>query len=280
MEQKDGMLTVCATPVGNRQDMTPRALEALRQADMIAAEDTRHTGQLLSAFGIRGHMVPYHRHNRASREEELLTAMQNGAHVVLVSDAGTPCISDPGWELVAAAVEAGIRVTAVPGASALPLAVALSGFNMERFVFEGFLPRTGRERQERLREIAQEKRGVVIYESPHRIAATVEALAAMQPLRRAAVMRELTKMYEEVHHATLDELSALLHDAAPRGEFVLVLSPYEAPRDDEDPRALLEAYRESGVSRKEAVVQAAQRCALPRNTVYQMAMGMDWPPVR
>jgi 16S rRNA (cytidine1402-2'-O)-methyltransferase len=215
-----GRLVVCATPIGNLQDVTLRVLDALREADVVACEDTRHTRGLLDRHGIVAKLVSYHEHNERARAAELLTRIQAGAVVALVSDAGMPLISDPGFALVRGCIEAELPVEVLPGASAVLTALVASGIPAERWRFVGFLPRKAAERG-RLLERAEEV--LVAYESPRRLAATLEQLAGLHPDRRLAVCRELTKLHEEVRRGTAAELAEYYGENAPRGEVVLVV---------------------------------------------------------
>lgn len=233
-----GRIDVVATPIGNLADLSPRAREALAAADVIAAEDTRHTAGLLKLLGLQRPLVSLHEHNEAARREDLVARLRQGARVVLVSDAGTPLVSDPGYLLVRAANEAGIVVQAVPGPSAVLVALAVSGLPVERFCFEGFLPSRAAARRERLRSLAMESRTLVFFEAPHRIVETLEDLAAAFGATRAAcVARELTKVHESVYRGSLDQLLQIAREDAnfARGEITLVVagsSTAEALPDD------------------------------------------------
>ena len=233
-----GRIDVVATPIGNLADLSPRAREALAAADVVAAEDTRHTAGLLKLLGLQRPLVSLHEHNEAARREDLVARLRQGARVVLVSDAGTPLVSDPGYLLVRAAIEAGIVVQAVPGPSAVLVALAVSGLPVERFCFEGFLPSRAAARRERLRSLAMESRTLVFFEAPHRIVETLEDLAAAFGATRAAcVARELTKVHESVYRGSLDQLLQIAREDAnfARGEITLVVagsSTAEALPDD------------------------------------------------
>lgn len=231
------MLYLVPTPIGNLEDITLRALRVLREADAIACEDTRTSGVLLNHFGIDRPLVSYHDHNEASRAPQLVARMLGGERIALITDAGSPGISDPGFYLVRAALEAGVPVEALPGPTAFVPALAASGLPSERFAFEGFLP-VKKGRQTRLRQLASEARTVVLYESPHRLVRTLADLgAALGADRPAAVARELTKKFEEVRRGTLAELHAYYAaQSKVRGEIVLVVGPpgrERAAREDE-----------------------------------------------
>jgi 16S rRNA (cytidine1402-2'-O)-methyltransferase len=233
-----GRIDVVATPIGNLADLSPRAREALAAADIIAAEDTRHTAGLLKLLGVQRPLISLHEHNEAARREELVARLRQGARLVLVSDAGTPLVSDPGYLLVRAAIEAGITVQAVPGPSAVLVALAVSGLPVERFCFEGFLPARASARRERLRPLALETRTLVFFEAPHRIVETLEDMATAFGAERAAcVARELTKLHESVYRGSLEQLLQMSREDAnfARGEITLVVagsSAAEAAPDD------------------------------------------------
>lgn len=272
-----GRLVLVATPIGNLGDLSPRAVEALRAADVIACEDTRHTRKLLSASAISSRLISVHEHNERAQTPYVLELLTAGQTVALVSDAGTPAISDPGARLVAAAVEAGHQVTIVPGPSAVVSALAVSGLPTDRFVFEGFLPRKGAERKSRLASIAAEERTVVVYESPNRVGATLTDLAAVcGPERRVAVVRELTKLYEEIWRGSLAEAALHLGAAAARGEHVLVIegtTPVAA--DEETIAAALRAEMEAGASKKDAAAVVSEAFGVSKRAAYQRALELD-----
>ncbi|MEJ5207428.1 16S rRNA (cytidine(1402)-2'-O)-methyltransferase [Denitratimonas sp. CY0512] len=275
-----GRLHVVATPIGNLGDLSPRALETLRSVDAIAAEDTRHTQKLLAAFGARATLIALHDHNEAAQSAQLVARMLAGADIALVSDAGTPLISDPGFRLVCAAREAGIVVTPVPGACAAIAALSVAGIASDRFVFEGFLPNKATARRERLEALAAELRTLIFYESSHRIAATLEdAAAAFGPQRHAVLARELTKRFETVLDGTLPELvERLAQDADQhRGEFVLIVEG--APEGDDD-TVLVLGRRAFSLLREhlppsQAARLAAEISGAPRKRLY--AMGDEAP---
>ena len=258
-----GRIDVVATPIGNLGDLSPRAREALAAADVIAAEDTRHTAGLLKQLGVQRPLVSLHEHNEAARREELVARLRQGARVVLVSDAGTPLVSDPGYLLVRAAVEAGIVVQAVPGPSAVLVALAVSGLPVERFCFEGFLPARGGARRERLRALALEPRTLVFFEAPHRIVETLEDLAGtFGEEREACVARELTKVHESVYRGSLARLLQIAREDAnfARGEITLVVAGASGPEATPDDAFVARAFElisaELPPSRAAAVVAA------------------------
>jgi 16S rRNA (cytidine1402-2'-O)-methyltransferase len=221
-----GRLYVVGTPIGNVDDLSPRARDVLAKADVIAAEDTRHTRGLLSRIGVESRLIAYHEHNEAERVPALLEQLAEGKSVALVSDAGTPLISDPGWRLVNAAQDAGIVVVPVPGPCAAVTALSAAGLPTDHFVFEGFLPRGDNARAERLQELKREQRTIVFYEAVHRITTTLSAISdAFGAERRAALARELTKTHEQISVGTLAELAARLDSSIPLlGEFVIVVA--------------------------------------------------------
>jgi 16S rRNA (cytidine1402-2'-O)-methyltransferase len=269
-----GTLVLAGTPIGDVADAPPRLAAELAGADIVAAEDTRRLRRLTQALGVRisGRVVSYFEGNEAARTPELADALAGGSRVLLVTDAGMPSVSDPGYRLVAAAVERGIRVTAVPGPSAVLTALALSGLPVDRFCFEGFLPRKAGERLARLREAAGERRTLVYFEAPHRLAATLAAMAeAFGADRRAAVCRELTKTYEEVRRGPLEELAGWAEEGV-RGEITVVVegAPAEAPGAVDAAELVRRvAVREAaGERRKEAIAEVAREAGLPKREVF------------
>jgi 16S rRNA (cytidine1402-2'-O)-methyltransferase len=271
-----GRLLVVATPIGNLGDLSPRAVETLAGADVVACEDTRHTRKLLTHAGITGRpLLAVHDQNEGERVPRVLGLLAQGRRVALVSDAGMPAVSDPGRLLVAEVIAAGHDVVVIPGPSAGVAALVASGLPTARWVFEGFLPRTGAERARRVAEVAGERRTIVLYEAPHRVRRTVEDLAAAcGPGRRVALARELTKRHEEVWRGSLGEAAAHLAASEPRGEFVIVLdgAPEALPAGDEEIEAALTARLEDGESRRRAVDAVAAELALPRRRVYDIAL--------
>ena len=276
MDEQHGRLVLAATPLGDSRDASPRLVEALATADVVAAEDTRKTRALAAALGatLTGRVVSFYDAVETSRLGGLVAAVEQGQTVLLVTDAGMPSVSDPGFRLVAACVEKDLRVTCLPGPSAVTTALALSGLPCERFCFEGFAPRKDGERRRFFAALAGEPRTAVFFESPHRIAATL-ALAAevLGPDRRAAVCRELTKTYEEVRRGNLDELAAWAADGV-RGEITVVLSGAE-PRQEQDVDALVEEVRRlagDGMRLKDAAAQVAQSSGVSKKTLYDAAV--------
>jgi 16S rRNA (cytidine1402-2'-O)-methyltransferase len=280
-----GTLFVVATPIGNRADLTERARETLAGVDLVAAEDTRHTGQLLAQLGIATPLVALHEHNEAVRTTELVARLKEGARIALVSDAGTPLISDPGFRLVAAAGAAGLPVVPVPGACAAVAALSVAGLPTDRFVFEGFLPARAAARRARLAALVAERRTLVFYEAPHRIAETLADLAAAFGAARPAVLaRELTKLHETVYRGALGELVARAGADAnvARGEAVLVVAgaPEAGEAEAADPARLdrLLAALLAGVPLSQAVDLAAEATGERRNRVYERALALRREP--
>ena len=272
-------LVLVATPIGNLGDLSPRAAAALAEADCICCEDTRRTGRLLQLAGIaRRDRVPLVRvddHTEVSRTGGVLERVRRGERVVVVTDAGVPGIADPGERLVAAAVAEGLPVEIVPGPSAVVTALAVSGLPAARFVFEAFLPRHGAERSSRLAELATERRTVVLYEAPHRLARTLTDLAAaLGGGRRGAVARELTKLHEEVRRGSLDELAAWAAASSPPGECVVVLdgAPASAPPGASDIEAAVRDAVAAGLSAKDAAAQGAADLGVPKRLAYDAAV--------
>jgi 16S rRNA (cytidine1402-2'-O)-methyltransferase len=268
-----GVLVLAATPIGQAADAPPRLVAELAGADLIAAEDTRRLGRLAAELGVevKGRVTSYFDGNEAARTPGLVERLLAGDRVVLVTDAGMPSVSDPGFRLVSAAVEAGVTVTAVPGPSAVLTALAVSGLPVDRFCFEGFLPRKAGERARRLEALAAEERTLVFFEAPHRTAAALEALAsAFGPDRAAAVCRELTKTHEEVRRGPLAELASWAGDGV-RGEVTIVVSGASALVVATDPESLREAVaalEAAGEPRKDAIKAVAARAGVPKRTVY------------
>ena len=223
-EPAPGTLYLVGTPIGNVEDLSPRALRVLREVDVLAAEDTRHTNQLLGRFGIHRPLVSYHDHNKDARTPELVGRLRDGASVAIVSDAGSPGISDPAFTLVRAAVRESLPVIPIPGASSVLCALEVSGLPTDRFAFEGFLPRKAGRRRARIEELRADPRTLIFFESPHRLAAALRDLRDGLGDRRASVSRELTKRFEETRRGTLSELAAWAEEKTPRGEFVLVVA--------------------------------------------------------
>ena len=266
-------LYIVSTPIGNLGDLSHRAVDVLRDADRILAEDTRRTGILCRAYGIETPRVSVHEHNEASRAEQVVGWLEAGETLALVTDAGTPLLSDPGARLVGRVVEAGHRVVPVPGASALLAALVGAGLGAEPFTFFGFLPRSGRERRERLAELETLPHTAVLYESPERLAGLLGALAESSPERRVVVARELTKVHEEFRRGTVREVAAYYEGAGVKGEVVVVLAgaePVSAEVDAEAAAALAGALLAEGGRPSAVAKEVARRLGIPRNAAYEI----------
>lgn len=273
-ESAFGMLYIVSTPIGNMGDITFRAVQILKDADLIAAEDTRTTRNLLNHYGITTHAAPYHQHNIMKKTEKLIDELKSGKNIALVSDAGTPGISDPGHELIAACIKSGIKITGIPGANAMIDALVLSGLSTIRFSFEGFPPRHPRDRKTFFMELSSETRTMVFYESPHRIVASLKDMLSCLGNRQIVVVREATKMFEDIKRGEISEIIEHFTKTTPRGEFVIVLdgsSQTEIKPSEEQPdvESLLKEYVKSGMTDRDAVKRVSSERKLPRREVYQ-----------
>jgi 16S rRNA (cytidine1402-2'-O)-methyltransferase len=269
-----GRLYLVATPIGNLEDITLRALRVLGEADLVACEDTRQTRKLFDRHGIDRPLISYHEHNEHERAPELVDRIERGATVALVSDAGMPLVSDPGQHLVAMCLERGIPVIPIPGPSAFVAALAASGLATGEFLFAGFLPARAGERARKLRELAAEPRTMVFYEAPHRLAATLRAALEILGDRRAVVARELTKIHEEFRRGRLSELAAHFESGEPRGEITLLIAPADAQAGASAESAVSLAARvaeleREGLDRKAALKQAARERGLAKREAYR-----------
>ena len=282
MEQT-GRLYLCATPIGNLGDITYRAVETLRAADLIAAEDTRHTRGLLAHYNIHTPMTSYHEHNKEEKGAELLARLTAGETIVCVSDAGLPGIADPGGDLARRAIAEGIHVTPLPGANAALSALICAGLPLEGFTFVGFLPRKEKKRREVLTRVAGYPETLIFYEAPHRLRETLSSLVAgLGAERPACAARELTKKFEELRRATLGELLAHYRENEPRGEFVLIVAGADEnaaiTADDVEEMSLTERYAAhiaAGLDKKEAMRRTAQELGISRRAVYQVLLAED-----
>ena len=271
-----GKLTLVGTPIGNLSDMSPRAVEALRGCDFIAAEDTRVTLRLLNHFGIKKPLVSYFEHNKRQRGEAICARLEAGESAALVTDAGMPAISDPGEDLVALCHERGIPVTVAPGPSAVVTALALSGMPSGRFTFEGFLSMNKRSRREHLDSLREEPRTMIFYEAPHKLSSTLEDMLAAWGDRPVALVRELTKLHEEAVRTTLADAAQKYREEPPRGEFVLIRGG-APPREivaagPEEAAAVAAAYVREGLSPSEAARRAASETGMKKGDVYRALM--------
>jgi 16S rRNA (cytidine1402-2'-O)-methyltransferase len=277
-----GRLVLVATPIGNLEDLSPRAAAVLATADLVVCEDTRRTGRLLAAAGIpKRPLLAVHDHNEARSVRTVLGHVQGGEVVAVVTDAGLPGISDPGERLVRAAAEEGLEVSVVPGPSAALAALAISGLPTGRVAFEGFLPRRGSGREERLADLRTERRTMVLFEAPHRLARTLaDLVASLGPDRRVALVRELTKLHEEVWRGTLVEALGRSEAGEPRGEHVVVVEGGGLPEAaaDDELSAALEARVAAGLSTRDAVAEVASAFAVPKRRVYAIATGSTGAP--
>ena len=272
-----GMLYLVPTPIGNLGDISQRCRDTLEQADFIAAEDTRVSLKLLNHLNIKKPLVSYYEHNRAESGQRILERLLAGETCALVSDAGSPAISDPGEDLVALCAANGIVVSAIPGPCAVITALSMSGLPTGRFTFEGFLSTNKKNRQEHLQELAGEQRTMIFYEAPHKLLNTLQDLLnAFGPDRRISLCRELTKLHEEVIRTTLQGALDYYQELAPRGEYVLVLEGAEPPQEEEltleKALEMVAARLEQGMSRKDAVKQVAKETGFPKNALYDAAL--------
>jgi 16S rRNA (cytidine1402-2'-O)-methyltransferase len=269
-----GALYIVSTPIGNLEDITLRALRILKEVDLIAAEDTRHSLKLLNHYGITKPLISYWGEKEKVRSDEVIQRLNSGKSVALISDAGTPGISDPGNVLIRKAIEEGIDVVPIPGPSAFVSALSISGFSTEEFVFIGFLPAKPSQRTKVLKELSFEKRTLVIYEAPHRIQETAGDISEIFGMRRAVIVKELTKLYEEIFRGDISEIAGRLEDSKIAGEYVIVIEG----RQDEKSHNIDDAMREikllmkRGLGRKEAVRQIAEEYGLSKKELYDKSL--------
>ena len=274
-----GTLYLVSTPIGNMADLSSRALKILSTVDFVAAEDTRNSGLMLSRLNIQKPMVSYHEHNRRERGPYIAGRLKDGESCALVTDAGTPAVSDPGEDLVRLCAAEGIPVTAVPGCCAAVTALALSGLSTRRFAFEGFLPVSGRERSERLKELKSEPRTLIVYEAPHRLRETLSDLRDALGDRSIALCRELTKLNEEILRTTVGAACELYREREPRGEYVLVIEGMTLAEEradyPEDIAAHVALLEEGGLSRMDAIKAAARARGVKKNDIYSALIRQD-----
>lgn len=273
-----GILYLCATPIGNLQDMTLRVLDTLREVDLIAAEDTRNSVKLLNHFGIHTPMTSYHEYNKVEKAHFLIQKLQEGKNVALITDAGTPAISDPGEVLVAMCQQAGVSVTSLPGAAACITALTLSGLSTRRFCFEGFLPSDKKEKRAVLEDLKTESRTIILYEAPHRLVKTLTELKETLGSRRITICRELTKKFEEIRPTTIEEALDYYEQQEPRGEYVLVVEGKSFSRQKEEAQESwlmfsmeehMNHYEAQGIERKKAMKLVARDRGISKRDVYQ-----------
>lgn len=272
-----GTLFVVSTPIGNLEDITLRAIRVLSEVELIACEDTRHTRKLLNHYDIKTRTISYHEHNERERSPALIGSLQTGMNIALVSDAGTPGISDPGYTLINQAVRAGLRVVSVPGPTALISALVASGLPADEFLFVGFLPSRSQARRRKLEELAQISATLVFYEAPHRIKSTLKDMSEILGNRQAAVGRELTKLHEELLRGTLSELATQFNSGSrPRGEMVLIVDQNviasKQPESTGDLAALVAALEKEGLDSRSAWKQAAKKLGIKRSDAYREMM--------
>ena len=274
-EKSPGVLYIVSTPIGNLEDITLRALRVLKEVDLIAAEDTRRTRQLLTHYGIHKPLISYHEHNRRMREKTLLNELREGKSVALVTDAGTPGISDPGEELVRGAVQEGIPLVSIPGPAALVAALSVSGLPTESFLFYGFLPSKAAARRKWLTSLKERPETLVFYESPRRLSSLLEDAAQILGERRVVVAREMTKVYEEVYRGTVSEVLEQIGKEEVKGEVTVILEGCTSPPPVES-SAIIEALKryseEMGLSRKDSVDRVAEDLGVSRRQVYQQSL--------
>ena len=271
----EGKLYLCPTPIGNLGDISQRTLETLQAVDLIAAEDTRNTGLLLARYEIKAPLISYHQHNEKQRSQELIERMQQGAQIALVTDAGMPAITDPGQVLVRRCHEAGVPVTALPGPCAFVTALALSGLDSRRFIFEGFLPVDKKERRQVLEDLRTSRRTMIFYEAPHRVKETLKTMAEVAGDRPAAAVRELTKRFEEIKLMKLSDLAAYYEENEPRGEYVLLVEGQTAEQQEETRKQQFEGLSleehmalYADLPEKEAMKAVAKDLGISKRDVY------------
>ena len=273
-----GTLYLCATPIGNLGDMTPRVIETLKEVDIIAAEDTRNSIKLLNHFEIKTSMTSYHEYNKVEKADYLVEQLMQDKNIALITDAGTPAISDPGEVLVQKCIQAGITVTSLPGAAACITALTLSGLNTRRFCFEGFLPSDKKEKAEILEELKEESRTIILYEAPHHLVRTLKELREALGNRKVTLCRELTKKFETILPTTLEDALALYEQEEPRGEYVLVIEGKSRQEKKEEERQAWQMmsieehmayYEKEGMDKKSAMKQVAKDRGVTKREIYQ-----------
>lgn len=280
----EGMLYLCATPIGNLQDMSPRVIETLKNVDLIAAEDTRNSIKLLNHFDIHTPMTSYHEYNKVEKACILIEKMKAGKDIALITDAGTPAISDPGEVLVRMCQEASIKVTSLPGPAAVITALTLSGLSTRRFCFEAFLPADKKERKQILDELENESRTIILYEAPHHLKGTLKELLQVLGNRKITLCRELTKKFETVFPTTLEAAVKYYDEHDPRGEYVLVIEGKSFSKKEEEKRAVflemtieehMNMFLSQGIDKKEAMKRVAKERGISKREVYQALLGQE-----
>jgi 16S rRNA (cytidine1402-2'-O)-methyltransferase len=269
----EGILYICPTPIGNLEDITLRTLRILKEVDLIAAEDTRHTIKLLNHYEIKKPLISYHEHNKVVKGDILIEKLKNGTNIALVTDAGMPGISDPGEDIIRLSIENRIKVIALPGATASITALVLSGLSTDKFVFEGFLPSKKKDRIKELERLKTEERTIILYEGPHRILALLEDMEEVLGNRQISISREMTKIYEETFRGTVNEALDKFKKEKPIGEFVLIIKGAEITKEDLYESITIKEhikyYMEEGYTKKEAVKKVAELRNIPKNVVYK-----------
>jgi 16S rRNA (cytidine1402-2'-O)-methyltransferase len=269
----EGILYICPTPIGNLEDITLRTLRILKEVDLIAAEDTRHTIKLLNHYEIKKPLISYHEHNKVVKGDILIEKLKDGTNIALVTDAGMPGISDPGEDIIRLSIENRIKVIALPGATASITALVLSGLSTDKFVFEGFLPSKKKDRIKELERLKTEERTIILYEGPHRILALLEDMEEVLGNRQISISREMTKIYEETFRGTVNEALDKFKKEKPIGEFVLIIKGAEITKEDLYESITIKEhikyYMEEGYTKKEAVKKVAELRNIPKNVVYK-----------
>jgi len=273
MKMNDGILYICPTPIGNLEDITLRTINVLKEVDLIAAEDTRHTLKLLNHYDIKKPLISYHEHNKITKGEKLLEKLKNGEKIALVTDAGMPGISDPGQDIIKLCIENGIQVVALPGPTAFVLALVMSGLTTDRFVFEGFLPSKGKERKDILEKLIYETRTIILYEAPHRIEALLKDLLETLGNRKISISRELTKIHEETFRGTVEKAIEKFQTQKPKGEFVIVVEGAKGNEENSfdhiSIKEHIKMYMDEGLSKKDSIKRVAKERNIPKSQVYR-----------
>ncbi len=275
----EGILYICPTPIGNLEDITLRTLRILKEVDLIAAEDTRHTIKLLNHYEIKKPLISYHEHNKVVKGDILIEKLKNGTNIALVTDAGMPGISDPGEDIIRLSIENRIKVIALPGATASITALVLSGLSTDKFVFEGFLPSKKKDRIKELERLKTEERTIILYEGPHRILALLEDMEEVLGNRQISISREMTKIYEETFRGTVNEALDKFMKEQPKGEFVLIIKGAEITKEglyeNITIKEHIKYYMEEGCTKKEAIKKVAKLRNIPKNVVYKESIEIE-----
>lgn len=284
MMEMAGKLYICATPIGNLEDITFRVIKTLKEVDLIAAEDTRHSRKLLNYYEINTPITSYHEHNKKEKAKHLVEQLLSGKNIALITDAGTPTISDPGEELVKMAYEAGIKITSLPGPCALITGLTISGLSARRFCFEAFLPAEKKERQRIIKELSNETRTIILYEAPHRLLKTLKELYEAMGDRSASVIKELTKIHETVQRTSLSQAIAFYENEEPKGEYILIIEGKSFEEIETEQQSLWEdktifehvkIYTDKGFDKKEAMKLVAKDRGLSKRDVYKVILDED-----